>query len=533
MVNFSGSVLYALLATAASAELRHDRRHHQHRRKAPCTTGTLVGASSTAPYAMSNSTTIVGPTGTGNIGTTTVSATSTMLSTVTVVPLPVSSGAGSSPSSSAAAGGGSPGSAPGSSPSSSAAAGAGVPGSGASGSGQCAPATVTVTAQNTVTVTAGAGGAPGSPSSSPAAASSPIAPSSVAVTSSAAAGSGSPKPLSPSSHSSCAHPVSRAHSSSAQASSSAAASAASSWSAQASSAATSAASSAAAVSTAQSSAPVQQAATSTSASSTPTSAAAAPPAGGKCGLAYTSSDQVGSSSPFNSGNTPWGYNWYYESMGLPEGVEFVPSLQKPEWTSSLVAALPQATGVKYIKSINEPDMSTGSGGTAISPGDAVQLYTGTLNALSSQYKIGAPAVTSYNTTSGLAGFASGITWLQQFHDACAGNCNIGWVDLHWYADGQNGEAGNAQKQASDFLTYVEQATADAQALYGSDIEIWITEFSAYPTADTDPQINVDFLKAVLPTLDSSAVTRYSYFMAEYLESGSSLTSVGSALFSSS
>ena len=514
MVNFANSVLYALLATAASAELRHDRRHHHHRRKAPCTTDTLGASSTAAPYAMSNSTTLAGPTGTGNSLTTTVSATSTLVSTVTVIPVPVSTDAGASPSGGSPSGPGGSGSGSGGSGSgSSSSAAPGSGGSGGSGSGagsgQCAPQTVTVTAQNTVTVTAGAGGAPDTSSSAPAVS------SEAAPTPSASAPATSEVP---SSSSAAATPV--------QPSSSAQPVESPSTSAEAAPTAT------------PTGAPPKEspstpvAGTSTSAAASGSSSASSPsgpPAGGKCGIAYDGNGQVSGSSPFSGSNTPWAFNWNPSSGDLAEGIEFVPSLQKPEWTASLVAALPEATGAKYIKSINEPDMTVAAGGTAMTPGDAVALYTGTLNQLAGSYKIGTPSVTSYNTTSGLAGFASGMVWLQQFHEACAGNCEIGFVDAHWYATGSGDESGSAEKQAEHFMDYVNQVIADSQALYGSDVEVWITEFSAFPKADSDPQINIDFLNIVIPQLEKSGITRYAYYMAQLLESGSSLNSVGSAL----
>ena len=500
MVNFANGVLYALLATAASAELRHDRRHHHHRRKAPCTTETLGGPSG-APYPVSNSTASAGPTGSSSDAlTTTISATSTIVSTVTVVPIPVSTDAGAGPSGTAPGGSspsgvspGGPGGAPGSGSSSAA------PGSGETGgSGQCAPPqTVTVTAQNTVTVTAGAAGTSSSSFSSSLAA--PSSESSAAAAPGSAAPSSSdvaPAPASPEPEPVQASPTPS--------------------------------SSAAAVPADQtpSPGPNKVGSSPTPSDSSAPSPPSGPPAGGKCGISYTGSNQT---TPF-SGSISWAFNWNPSPADLPKNIEFVPSLQKPEWTASLVASLPSATGAKYIKSLNEPDMSVVNGGTAQTPKQAADIHTGTLNSLAGQgYSIGTPGITSYNTSSGLAGFASGITWLQQFHDECAGQCNIGWIDLHWYADGNNGESGNAEKQAEHFMSYIKQATSDVVALYGSGVEIWITEFSAYPKADQDPQINVDFLNIVIPQLESSSIVRYAYYMAEFLENGSSLNSVGSAL----
>ncbi|MCJ1328516.1 hypothetical protein MMC10_005193 [Thelotrema lepadinum] len=497
MVKFASTFVCALLATAVSASPRHDQRHHEHRRrKAPCTTSDIPNA----PYGMGNSTS-AGPTAVSS--TTTISATSTVTSVITVVP--VQSGSGASPSGGSGSGGS------GSGISSSALAG----GSGSGGSGpECGPATVTVTAQNTVTVTAGAGdsspsssapvvslppsSAPAAPSSSEAAAASSS--SAVASSSSVVAPSPSPQPVE---SSSSAAPVAVSSTSAAAASEQPAPTPESSST---------------------------EAPSSTSAASSASSSPASAPSGGKCGIAFTESSQVGSGTPFDgSSSAGWAYNWYYSAEGLPSGIEYVPSLQKPEWTSDLVSALGSASGVQYIKSINEPDVPSGSGGTQTTPSDAVQLYTGTLNALSGQYKIGTPSVTSYDTTSGLAGFASGLTWLSQFKDACAGNCNIGFVDLHWYAEAATG---NAQQQADAFMSYVQSATSKAQELFGSDVEIWMSEFSAYPLADTDPQTNIDFLNAVIPQLATSSISRYAYYMAEFLESGSSLTGVGNALMSS-
>jgi hypothetical protein len=116
-------------------------------------------------------------------------------------------------------------------------------------------------------------------------------------------------------------------------------------------------------------------------------------------------------------------------------------------------------------------------------------------------RLGAPAISNALNT---------LTWLKSFITKCNG-CRIDFVPIHRYAPAT----------AIDyFKSYITQARTAAGGR-----PLWITEFVP---SDTEKEI-IHFLQVILPWLDGQDyVERYSYFFADKLISGNSLSAVGRA-----
>lgn len=221
----------------------------------------------------------------------------------------------------------------------------------------------------------------------------------------------------------------------------------------------------------------------------------------------------------------WAYNWASSSDGLT-GLEFVPMLwgsDTSNFQSNVDAAI--ASGSKYLMGMNEPDMITQYGGSDLTPGAGATLYRDSIAPFASQLKLVSPAVTNANDSSKPAG----VPWLGQWNQACGGGCPVDAVALHWYGWAQ----GTAKQQADALIAYVAAAKIELRSIFGKDLPLWITEFSALPLEDQ--QVNSDFLASVIPAFEADpSVERYAFFMAAegYLLSGSSLSSLGEAYVAS-
>jgi hypothetical protein len=105
----------------------------------------------------------------------------------------------------------------------------------------------------------------------------------------------------------------------------------------------------------------------------------------------------------------------------------------------------------HLLSFNEPD-ACGYGQACMNPQDAANAYIEYMNPFYGDAYLGAPAVTNG---------PSGIPWLADFFDACAGRCLIDFVPIHWYANSDNIEY---------FKYYLALAHWAARGL-----DIWVTE----------------------------------------------------------
>ena len=282
--------------------------------------------------------------------------------------------------------------------------------------------------------------------------------------------------------------------------------------------------------------------TSAAAASAPASSTPATPTSASSGGSYSGGKRgvaFGGIPSLNVGSgVGWAWNWSPSATGLPKGVDFVPIMNNMDQASDFPAAAASAVAAASypaLMGVNEPDMTTGGGGSALTPSQAAAAYQQYLMPFAGKgVKLGSPSVTSDNSTNSFlngVSASSGLAYLSDFKAACTG-CQVDFVCLHWY--GSAGASG--QDQATAFQDYVEGAIEYVQGLFGAGTTVWITEFSALPTIDQDTSgINQAFIQQAVPYLESAAgVERYSYFAATpglLTNSDGSLTSVGEAYVS--
>lgn len=205
----------------------------------------------------------------------------------------------------------------------------------------------------------------------------------------------------------------------------------------------------------------------------------------------------------------WGYNWGSTSDDLSSSYEYVPMLWGTDstFTDAWDAAV-AASGATYLMSFNEPDESSQAD---LSPSEAAAAYLTYMEPYAGTYKLGAPAVTN-------GGGSMGLDWLSAFLDECS-TCTIDFVAIHWYST--SSESANFQEQVTNASTI------------SGGLPVWVTEFGC---TDTDDTAIAAFLADVLPWMDEQdSVARYAYFMAAdgYLNSGTELSTLGSAYASTS
>ncbi|KAI9752012.1 MAG: hypothetical protein M4579_005785 [Chaenotheca gracillima] len=183
--------------------------------------------------------------------------------------------------------------------------------------------------------------------------------------------------------------------------------------------------------------------------------------------------------------------WYYNYASKPSPafaqskLQFVPMLfgapASDSYTSFLDDVRAQMKGgakVPYVLAFNEPDGTNATGGSGVSPELAAKTWIREIQPLKSDgVALGAPAVT---------GGAGGFTWLEQFFDACKGQCTPDFVPVHWY--------GNFEGLASHL--------GQVRDTY-KNLTIWVTEY-ALPDANlTESQ--------TFANMSSHYITHYSYF----------------------
>lgn len=162
----------------------------------------------------------------------------------------------------------------------------------------------------------------------------------------------------------------------------------------------------------------------------------------KRGLIYVTSDHPSDDQIWVEGNSD--LTWYYDYTDTPaaaysnrsqEEFEFVPMLwgsaNSSGFASEVKSQITSGRNITHILTFNEPDGTTSTGGSAISPADAASIWIQDVEPLRNEsIKIGAPAVT---------GSQSGLTWLSEFFSNCTSlktNCTVDFIPLHWYGDFQ-------------------------------------------------------------------------------------------------
>ncbi|KAI0845751.1 glycosyl hydrolase catalytic core-domain-containing protein [Daldinia vernicosa] len=252
--------------------------------------------------------------------------------------------------------------------------------------------------------------------------------------------------------------------------------------------------------------PSSSAASSSSAAAVPSSSAASTVS--KRGAAYNDPNLV-SALVGQTDKISWAYNWGSDSGGLQAKISYYPMLWSPasdhssNWDEKAEAAI--ASGSDSFLSFNEPDISSQAN---LSPQDAATAHKQFMNKYAGRVKISSPAISS-SDSSGM-----GIDWLNQFFDACDGQCQVDFCAAHWYGPG--GDDG-----ASLFLDHIKKVYDACQGK-----PVWVTEFAA-----TDGDID-QFMTSVTQGLDSdefSFVEKYSYFMVNegsLMSSATDLSSFG-------
>lgn len=226
----------------------------------------------------------------------------------------------------------------------------------------------------------------------------------------------------------------------------------------------------------------------------------------KRGLAYLGDTHASDDNLLYSANSSldWYYNWSPNTVaGI--GLPFLPLIHGLDDAASstvmdTIANLPSTS--THLLTFNEPDGTTSSGGSAISPSDAAKSYINDILPLrladTRTWNISHPATT---------GSSSGLTWLQEFNASCWDlapdtGCPTDFVALHWYGD----FAGLASWLGTLHDFYVSNSSAGATS---DDIKFWITEM-ALPQEDEDT--TVEMLNQSLTYLDGlDYVAGYAWF----------------------
>ncbi|KAL8742007.1 MAG: hypothetical protein Q9190_005450 [Brigantiaea leucoxantha] len=153
--------------------------------------------------------------------------------------------------------------------------------------------------------------------------------------------------------------------------------------------------------------------------------------------------------------------WYYNYDSKPSPsfdnstkLEFVPMLWGTSTTflDDVQSQIEAGANISYVLAFNEPDGSTDTGGSTIPADTAAQTWIREIEPLKKQgVKLGGPAVT---------GAPTGFAWLQNFFAACAGNCSVDFLPVHWY--------GNFEGLAS----HVGQVRSTYQ-----NMSMWVTEYA--------------------------------------------------------
>ncbi|ORY60751.1 glycosyl hydrolase catalytic core-domain-containing protein [Pseudomassariella vexata] len=243
----------------------------------------------------------------------------------------------------------------------------------------------------------------------------------------------------------------------------------------------------------------------------------------KRGLGDTGGTQTSDDNLLLSANSPisWYFTWsLYTSQYFNDSISFVPLIHGLDDASSddlatNLDSLPVSS--THLLTFNEPDGTTGSGGSSISPKDAAQSYIDNVVPLRSgdgrTWNISHPVVT---------GSSQGLDWLTSFNESCwdidsENGCPADFVAVHWYGD----FAGLSWwlDQISDFYNPSSTTTG---------LKLWITEM-AIPKKDEDDTISM--LNQSITYLDGlDDVEGYAWFGAFRADKANDWTGDNVSLF---
>ena len=193
------------------------------------------------------------------------------------------------------------------------------------------------------------------------------------------------------------------------------------------------------------------------------------------GLAWVNAQNSQDNSIWSSSSSDltWYYNYAANPVAAYENtkLQYVPMLwgappstDDTTFSDAVNNRIKSGKNVSYLLFLNEPDGSTGTGGSNVDPTVAAALWKREMEPFKEKgIKLGGPAVT---------GAPGGFVWLENFFSACAGNCSVDFLPVHWYGDFQ----GLASHLGQMYGAYQNNIS-----------DYWITEF-AYANADLKDSI---------------------------------------------
>ncbi|KNG50548.1 glycoside hydrolase family 128 protein [Stemphylium lycopersici] len=252
-----------------------------------------------------------------------------------------------------------------------------------------------------------------------------------------------------------------------------------------------------------------------SSASTPYPSAANTYSGAKRGLAY---NDAGLCKSFGS-NFGFAYNWGQTENG-DIGTSFIPMMHKPsdstvdEWLANVDTAAKK--GSTAVMGFNECDIASQCNMEPEAACSAWKEYMNPVKDAHSDITIIGPSVSNGQAP-------LGIDWLSRFMDCCP-DAKVDATNIHFYDIYDEGTVDR-------FTAHVEKAVKD----FGK--KVWVTEFGLNPGSASEEQA-ATFLKDAMAYLDASNdVQGYSYFMVgsgeNQLNSGEGLSAVGKVYAGSS
>ncbi|KAH9870220.1 hypothetical protein J1614_007143 [Plenodomus biglobosus] len=247
----------------------------------------------------------------------------------------------------------------------------------------------------------------------------------------------------------------------------------------------------------------------------------------KRGFAFIG-DTHASDNQLLTSNSPltWYYNWspYPNTDLIPsDSLEFIPMIHgidatQDSQTEGIIKGLPSSS--THLLTFNEPDGTTSSGGSSISPEEAARAYMDyvvpfrTGESGGRNWKISHPSTT---------GSGNGLEWLRSFNESCyeidsENGCPADFVAAHWYGEfaGLAGWLGTLDEFYNTNSTRSEP------------LKIWVTELGL-PQQSADA--TVAMMNQTLPYLDNlTYVERYAWFGAFRTDDANAWTGDGVALF---
>ncbi|KAF2104290.1 hypothetical protein NA57DRAFT_70503 [Rhizodiscina lignyota] len=237
----------------------------------------------------------------------------------------------------------------------------------------------------------------------------------------------------------------------------------------------------------------------------------------KRGLVYIGTSHPSDYQLFTSRSSP--LTWYYTFATWPalshSSLDFAPMIHGTLDAADAVPSIKSMAssgGITHVLVYNEPDGSTESGGSNLTPDDAARTYLDTIAPLRDapyNLKMSLPSTT---------GSPNGLNWLREFNSSChnitSGGCPSDFLAAHWYG----GFPGLAS-----WLGTLHQ-------LYPT-LPIWLTEFAlpAFPE-----NITYDFVNQTISYLDQlDYVERYSYFGTFRREAANNFTGPNVAMLDDS